>query len=132
MAKSTKRNTGKNRFVVHKHDATTPHFDFRLEMDGVLRSWAVPKGVSKTSGVKRLAIPTNDHSLDYIDFEGKIPEGEYGAGLVEIFDSGVYAMIERKEASLKFELYGKVLKGTYVLHNFQGKNWILFQMKKEK
>lgn len=116
-------------FVVHKHYATRLHYDFRLEMDGVLKSWAVPKEIPKVSGRKVLAVMTEDHALEYGDFQGEIPEGQYGAGKVEIWDKGVYTMIERKEKSLKFELRGKKFHGVYVLFNFSGKNWFLFKTK---
>jgi len=99
-------------------------------MDNVLKSWAVPKEPSTEVGVKRLAVQVEDHSLDYADFEGEIPEGEYGAGKVEIWDKGTYKLLNRKDNKLVFELYGKKLKGKYTLVQFtkEKKNWLLFRI----
>jgi DNA ligase D-like protein (predicted 3'-phosphoesterase) len=125
---SAKASGGKHRFVVQRHQARNLHYDFRLEMKGVLRSWAVPKGIPAKAGVKHLAVQVEDHPVEYINFKGVIPEGNYGAGVVEIWDKGKYELLEKKPKSLKFELKGKKLKGKYVLFNFQGKNWFLFKM----
>ena len=119
------------RFVVQKHDATRLHWDFRLEMDGVLKSWAVPKEPPTRPGVRRLAVAVEDHDLEYIDFEGTIPEGEYGAGTVEIWDRGTYELESRKPEKLVFELHGNRMKGRYTLVHFTDKaeNWLLFKTK---
>jgi DNA ligase D-like protein (predicted 3'-phosphoesterase) len=122
----------KNRFVVHSHFAEKAghHHDFRLEMKGVLKSWAVPKGISEKEGIKRLAIRTEDHPVDYIDFQGKIPKGLYGAGTVEIFDKGEYELKERKKDRIVFRLKGKKFKGYYCLVKIgKDKQWIIFKMK---
>jgi len=117
------------RFVVHEHEATHLHWDFRLEMDGVLKSWALPKGPPREAGIKRLAIEVDDHDLSYIDFEGDITEG-YGKGKVTIWDSGYYKLLERKENSILFLLQGKLLKGNYrlILTNYSRRGerqWLL-------
>jgi len=128
-----------SRFVVQKHNASHLHYDFRLELpekinkgEIVLKSWAVPKGVPQKAGVKSLAVQTEDHPVEYINFHGVIPKGNYGAGTVEIWDKGKFILIEAKKKSLKFELKGKKLKGKYVLFNFSKKNWFLFKMKNQK
>jgi len=115
-------------FVVQKHRARSLHYDFRLEADGVLKSWAVPKGPSADPAVKRLAVPTEDHQLDYENFEGVIPSGEYGAGAVIVWDTGAYEnqttdssgktvpvgeAIERGHVT--FDLHGQKLRGGYSL-----------------
>ncbi|HSX19924.1 MAG TPA: DNA polymerase ligase N-terminal domain-containing protein [Gammaproteobacteria bacterium] len=133
-----------NSFVVQKHNASHLHYDFRLEVDGVLKSWAVPKGISKTMNEKRLAVQTEDHPLDYGKFEGIIPEGHYGAGTVEIWDAGTYETISHtpsknpirdsiKAGRVKVKLHGKKLKGTYALvlmhkPDEKNKNWLLFRV----
>ena len=119
------------RFVVQEHDATTHHYDFRLEMDGVLKSWAVPKGISKEPGERRLAVQVEDHDLAYIDFEGEIEEGDYGAGTVAIWDRGTYELVDRKDRKLVFNLHGEKLKGSYVLVRTKEKLWLIMKMKKE-
>jgi len=115
-------------FVVQKHHASRLHFDFRLEMGGVLRSWAVPKGPSADTKDKRLAVRVEDHPLEYADFEGEIAEGEYGAGRVEIWDSGEYELLEESEGFLRFRLDGRRLRGRWKLIRMQwkpGENWLL-------
>ena len=121
-----------NLYIIQKHAATHLHYDLRLEMDGVLKSWAVPKEPPVKAGVRRLAIQVEDHALGYADFAGTIPEGEYGAGSVEIWDKGTYKIIDRKEHKLVIEITGKKLKGSYVLVRFKGlKNWLFFKKKAE-
>ena len=118
------------RFVIQKHRATRLHYDFRLEMDGVLKSWAVPKEPPTESGIKRLAVQVEDHELSYIDFEGTIPEGMYGAGKVEIWDKGTYTLKHRSKDKIQFSLQGERLSGDYVLVRFKGdKNWLFFKKK---
>ena len=117
-------------FVIQKHAARRLHYDLRLEMDGVLKSWAVPKEPPVEAGVKRLAVQVEDHPLEYANFEGIIPEGHYGAGKVEIWDKGIYILRERTENKIIFDLEGERLRGTYVLIRFKGdKNWLFFKKK---
>jgi bifunctional non-homologous end joining protein LigD len=136
-------------FVVQRHKASRLHYDFRLEMDGVLKSWAVPRGPSMNPEDKRLAMAVEDHPYDYKDFKGVIPEGNYGAGIVEIWDKGTYtALTDDKDADqekllkagmkkgdMKFVLKGRKLKGEFVLvhikNRFGGKEntWLLIKHK---
>jgi DNA ligase D-like protein (predicted 3'-phosphoesterase) len=121
------------RFVVQIHDASTMHFDFRLQVGDVLKSWSVPKGPSTDPGEKRLAIPTEDHPLEYEEFEGVIPKGEYGGGTVIVWDHGTYRPLshDRRGRPVPFEeslerghatfwLNGSKLRGTYALTRFRG------------
>jgi DNA ligase D-like protein (predicted 3'-phosphoesterase) len=103
------------RFVVQEHWATQHHFDFRLEMDGVLKSWAVPKGVPVAPGIRHLAMQVGDHRLEYGSFEGVIPKGEYGAGKVEVWDKGDFTLEERTPTLIRFTLQGAKLEGEYAL-----------------
>ncbi|CAL7959670.1 DNA ligase D [Gammaproteobacteria bacterium] len=123
-----------NVFVVQKHQSSHLHYDFRLAVDGVLKSWAIPKGPSLSPKDKRLAVMTEDHPLEYANFEGVIPEGEYGAGTVEIWDKGTWEPINDVQAGLQqrkleFILHGKKLIGTWVLVGFKNdpKNWLLIK-----
>jgi DNA ligase D-like protein (predicted 3'-phosphoesterase) len=117
------------RFVVHRHDASRLHWDLRLEREGVLKSWAVPKEPPVEPGVKRLAVEVEDHDLVHIDFEGEIPEGEYGAGTVSIWDDGTYDLLSEHGRRLKIALRGRRLRGDYVLVPLEGKNWLFFRTK---
>lgn len=137
----------RSRFVIQKHDATSLHYDFRLEAGGVLKSWAVPKGPSIDPREKRLAIPTEDHPLEYARFEGVIPEGEYGAGPVIVWDAGTYrnlterngkeVPVERaiRNGHLSIWLAGKKLTGGYALTRVGGgkrARWLLVKEKDER
>ena len=154
---STRRGNGGGRggmFVIQKHDATRLHYDFRLEVDGVLKSWAVPKGPSLDPRVKRLAMPTEDHPLDYADFEGVIPEGHYGAGPVIVWDRGTYENRNRRDdgsempmaeaiqrGHVVFSLDGEKLRGRFALRRTDGRgaggasgrrpSWLLIKTKGE-
>ena len=122
--------TERNIYVIQKHAATHLHYDLRLEMDGVLKSWAIPKEPPLEYGVRRLAVQVEDHPVAYATFEGTISEGEYGAGTVEIWDRGTYKMVDRKEDKLIVEINGEKLRGTYVLLRFkENKNWLFFKKK---
>ncbi|MBW3018895.1 3'-phosphoesterase [Candidatus Woesearchaeota archaeon] len=117
-------------FVVQKHDASHLHYDFRLEMDGVLKSWAIPKGPSMNPKDKRLAVETADHAKSYAKFEGTIPEGQYGAGTVKIWDKGTYKLLEKTPKEIKFVLKGKKLHGEFTLVKFRPpNNWLLIKKK---
>ncbi|MCK4265304.1 3'-phosphoesterase [Candidatus Babeliales bacterium] len=134
------------KFVIHKHDATNLHYDFRLSIGNVLKSWAIPKGPSLNPKHKRLAIETEDHSLQYGSFEGVIPEGKYGAGTVMLWDKGTYKNIKKengktvslkkclKNGLLEIWLNGEKLKGGFALIKMKSrkKQWLLVKMKDEE
>jgi bifunctional non-homologous end joining protein LigD len=119
LARSSKQGS-RRRFVVQKHAASQLHYDFRLEMHNVLKSWSVPKGPSFKEGEKRLAMPTEDHPIEYLDFEGIIPKGQYGGGTVMVWDIGTYELIEGNyyKGYLRFYLTGSKLKGEWELRRF--------------
>lgn len=143
------REAAKNRFrfVVQRHDASHLHYDFRLELGGTLKSWAVPKGPSMNPADKRLAVMVEDHPVSYIHFEGVIPQGNYGAGTVEVWDKGFFFPVNKdlekisgrealknlEKGELKFFLKGEKLEGGFVLVRFKGdnKNWLLIKHKDE-
>ncbi|MDD5258887.1 MAG: DNA polymerase ligase N-terminal domain-containing protein [bacterium] len=136
VAKATSRMAdGSNSliYVIQKHKASHLHYDLRLEMNGVLKSWAVPKEPSVDPAVKRLAIAVEDHPLGYEKFTGMIPEGEYGAGTVEIWDRGTYQLLEQSAKAYVLEITGKKLKGLYYLVKLKPgedlKNWLFFRKK---
>src|SRR5882762_10210197 len=123
-----------NIFVVQKHRATQLHYDFRLEADGVLKSWAVPKGPSMDPKVKRLAMQVEDHPVDYANFEGVIPEGEYGGGTVMVWDRGTYRPDDATDVAtalqkgqLTFTLQGRKLKGGWSLVRLRNRDWLLIK-----
>jgi bifunctional non-homologous end joining protein LigD len=130
-------------YVIQKHRATQLHYDFRLEFEGVLLSWAVPKGPSLDPSTKRLAMQVEDHPVDYGGFEGVIPEGEYGGGTVMVWDTGTWTpespdiAAALKKGDLKFTLHGKKLRGSWVLvrtHGYgssSGKSWLLIKHRDE-
>lgn len=133
-------------FVIQKHDASSLHYDLRLEIDGTLKSWAVPKGPSTDPSEKRLAIPTEDHPLDYADFEGTIPEDQYGGGTVLVWDRGSFDNITEKDGErqpldeawknghLLVELHGEKISGGYALQRTDSgddANWLLIKMDDE-
>jgi DNA ligase D-like protein (predicted 3'-phosphoesterase) len=127
------KNSKKLIYVIQKHHASHLHYDLRLEMNGILKSWAVPKEPPKTKKEKRLAIQVEDHPLGYEKYEGEIPEGNYGAGNVKIWDSGFYELIEQDKKKIEIEIFGKKLKGNYVLikTNYGSnpeKSWLFFKL----
>jgi bifunctional non-homologous end joining protein LigD len=111
-------------FVLHKHQASHLHWDFRLEKDGVLKSWAVPKGLPDKPGIRRLAIQVEDHDLEYINFQGIISEG-YGAGKVAIDDKGTYDLLEFNQDRIKLVLNGKKLQGGFAMYRIKNKQWLI-------
>jgi DNA ligase D-like protein (predicted 3'-phosphoesterase) len=121
-------------YVIQKHQASHLHYDLRLEKKGVLKSWAIPKDPPQEEGIRRLAVETEDHPLGYEDFEGVIPEGEYGAGRVEIWDKGTYQEEEAGPAKKVLAIKGRRLNGRYGLiklkpRNAADKNWLFFKLK---
>lgn len=130
-------------FVIQKHEASHLHYDFRLEIDGVLASWAVPKGLPEENEVKRLAVPTDDHPMEYAEFEGIIPQGQYGGGTVMVWDIGTYENLKenqsmeeaKKSGTIEVFLKGKKIWGAFALvrmHSFGPReNWIVMKLKKQ-
>src|SRR6266508_4821253 len=123
-------------FVVQRHDARRLHYDFRLERDGALASWAVPKGVPLEPGQQHLAVHVEDHPIEYASFEGEIPKGQYGAGTVEIWDQGTYELVEeKKNGGLTVHLHGKRLEGLWTLvpAKLDGdpKNWLIIRKRED-
>lgn len=127
-----KKSISKKIFVIHEHHATHLHWDLRLEMNGVLKSWAVPKSPPLSKGIKRLAIQVEDHPLSYAKFHGMIPEGNYGAGKVIIWDKGKCELVEKNPTKIIFEISGKKLKGRYCLiktsYGGRKNSWLFFKV----
>jgi DNA ligase D-like protein (predicted 3'-phosphoesterase) len=144
----TKKKTQKPLFVIQKHDASHLHYDFRIEIDGVLKSWAVPKGLPEKRGIRRLALPTDDHPMEYAHFEGIIPQGHYGGGTVMVWDIGTFENIKKengvlvplkncyKKGTIEIFLKGKKIWGPYALirtHGLSNKeSWIILRMSLDK
>ena len=120
------------KFVVHRHEAKHLHFDLRLEHKGVLKSWAVPKGLPESSGVKRLAVEVEDHEIDYAAFEGTIPDGSYGAGKVEIWDAGTFIDEEWDKDKITVRFNGRRLSGRYSIIRFMEKSWLVIKLKESE
>ena len=140
--KTTSKAAAKPYFCVQRHDATRLHYDFRLEIDGVLKSWAVPKGPSLDPAVKHLAAHVEDHPIEYGDFEGNIPKGNYGAGSVMLWDSGTFELLgetpgldQIARGDLKFRLHGEKLNGDFAIVHMKGRgkgnDWLLIKKKDE-
>jgi DNA ligase D-like protein (predicted 3'-phosphoesterase) len=140
--RSGKRSKGRPRFVIQKHDATRLHYDFRLEVNGVLVSWAVPRGPSMDPTEKRLAVMTEDHPMDYAGFEGFIPKGEYGGGPVIVWDAGLYhnLTVDKRDKLLPMDvaierghvkvwLEGEKLQGSWALTRTDGKQWLMVKVR---
>ncbi len=126
----SKKNEKDTIFVIQEHHSRKLHYDLRLEKEGVLKSWAVPKGIPFEPNKKRLAVEVEDHPIEYSKFEGIIPEGQYGAGTVKIWDRGIYETKEWKNDIIEFFPKGKKITGKYVLIRLKkdnNKNWLLFK-----
>lgn len=131
LAPGTRSRRSKRRFVIQEHHATSLHWDFRLERDGVLVSWAIPKGLPADKSTNHLAVRTEDHPLEYASFEGRIPGGEYGAGTVSIWESGTYDEIKWEDREVMVALHGRRkrrTRGTYVLFSTRGRNWMIHRV----
>ncbi|HEY8501933.1 MAG TPA: DNA polymerase ligase N-terminal domain-containing protein, partial [Solirubrobacterales bacterium] len=116
------------RFVVQEHSARRLHWDLRLEHDGVAASWAIPNGIPESPDENRKAVRTEDHPLEYLEWEGEIPEGEYGAGTMKIWDRGTYETHKWRDAEVMITFHGERLHGRYVLFPTDGKNWMIHRM----
>jgi DNA ligase D-like protein (predicted 3'-phosphoesterase) len=134
QGKISKSQPREGQFSIQEHDASHLHYDLRLEIEGVLKSWAIPKEPPKASGIKRLAVRTEDHPIEYLDFEGAIPEGQYGAGKVKIWDKGFFKLVKDsakkpEKGNLIIDFSGKKIKDRYALIHMREKNWLFFKTK---
>jgi DNA ligase D-like protein (predicted 3'-phosphoesterase) len=132
----SRKKAGKLVYVIQRHQASHLHYDLRLEEEGVLKSWAIPKEPPQEEGIKRLAVQTEDHPLGYEEFEGVIPEGQYGAGKVETWDKGDYIPLEVTASKWIIEIKGEKLQGRYCLIKLKAKdskdnNWLFFKLKNQ-
>ena len=129
---NSKEKNPKHIYVIHEHHASHLHWDLRLQIRGVLKSWAIPKQPPRSKNMKRLAIQVEDHPLSYANFEGEIPRGNYGAGKVEIWDKGKLKILELTKDKIEFELFGEKLSGKYLLIRAklggEKKNWLFFKI----
>src|SRR5919199_6052791 len=119
---------GQLRFVVQEHHARSLHWDLRLERDGVLVSWAIPKGIPPDPRKNHLAVRTEDHPLEYLDFHGDIPAGQYGAGTMAIWDRGTYETHKWRDKEVMVTFHGERVQGRYVLFRTDGSNWMIHRM----
>lgn len=126
----SKQTNKKLRYLIHEHHASHLHYDLRLEHNGKLLSWAIPKKPA-IDGTKRLAVKVEDHPISYAKFEGTIPEGQYGAGKVKIWDKGFWEPVDFKDKKIIANIHGKKLKGEFVLVDFKEKNWLFFKKKED-
>jgi len=131
IKKYDKKDLARPVYVIQEHHAKRLHWDLRFEMDEVLKSWALPKIPPETEGEKRLAVQVEDHPIEYALFEGEIPEGNYGAGIVKIWDKGTFEILERDEKKLVVDINGNKLQGKYCILHFKlnEKNWLFFKIK---
>src|SRR5690348_1027333 len=120
--------SNRNRFVIHQHHARSLHWDLRLEHDGVLASWAVPRGVPRDPARNHLAVHTEDHPMEYLEFAGTIPAGEYGGGKMLVYDTGTYETEKWRDREVMIVLHGSKVSGKYVLFQTNGKDWMIHRM----
>lgn len=133
VRKYSKKDLERPVYVIQEHHATRLHWDLRFEINDTLKSWALPKNPPQKESEKRLAVSVPDHPIEYALFEGEIPEGNYGAGMVKIWDNGIFELESQKKTKIVVNIKGKKLKGRYCLLHFRPKekNWLFFKLKNE-